>query len=63
VTRSDHSGGPSIGAVEGDGAEAGSLFLEAARLYKFQAGWTVVLLAVGQWAWRRSRQRITIQGG
>ncbi|MET0620054.1 MAG: ABC-2 family transporter protein [Thermoanaerobaculia bacterium] len=36
---------------------------EAAKLLGLQAGWTIVLLAVGQWAWRRSRQRITIQGG
>jgi ABC-2 type transport system permease protein len=37
--------------------------LEAAELLGLQAGWTVVLLGVGQWAWRRSRRRITIQGG
>ncbi len=37
--------------------------LEAGRLLALQAGWTVALLALGQWAWRRSRQRITIQGG
>ena len=37
--------------------------LEAAKLLGLQAGWTIVLLTVGQWAWRRSRQRITIQGG
>lgn len=36
---------------------------EAARLLALQAGWTLVLLALGQFAWRRSRQRITIQGG
>jgi len=36
---------------------------EAARLLLLQAGWTVVLLALGQWVWRRSRHRITIQGG
>jgi ABC-2 type transport system permease protein len=35
----------------------------AAGLLGLQAGWTVLLLAVGQWAWRRSRRRITIQGG
>jgi len=28
-----------------------------------QAGWTLVLLGIGQWAWRRSQRRITIQGG
>jgi ABC-2 type transport system permease protein len=37
--------------------------LQAAELLGLQAGWTVLLLGVGQWAWRRSRQRITIQGG
>jgi ABC-2 type transport system permease protein len=36
---------------------------EAARLLLLQAGWTVVLLALGQSVWRRSRHRITIQGG
>lgn len=36
---------------------------EAARLLALQAGWTLALLALGQLAWRRSRQRITIQGG
>jgi ABC-2 type transport system permease protein len=36
---------------------------EAARLLALQAGWTVALLALGQWAWRRSQTRITIQGG
>lgn len=35
----------------------------AAALLLAQAGWTVALLALGQWAWRRSRHRITIQGG
>jgi ABC-2 type transport system permease protein len=35
----------------------------AARLLALQAGWTVALLVIGQWAWRKSRQRITIQGG
>jgi ABC-2 type transport system permease protein len=35
----------------------------AAGLLLAQAGWTVALLALGQWAWRRSRHRITIQGG
>lgn len=37
--------------------------LEAARLLALQAGWTIALLALGQWAWRRSQRRITIQGG
>lgn len=37
--------------------------LEAGRLLALQAGWTLALLALGQWSWRRSRQRITIQGG
>ena len=37
--------------------------LEALRLLALQAGWTAVLLGVGQWAWRKSRLRITIQGG
>ena len=32
-------------------------------LLALQAGWTVGLLALGQYAWRRSRRRITIQGG
>jgi ABC-2 type transport system permease protein len=36
---------------------------EAGRLLLLQAGWTVVLLALGQYVWRRSRHRITIQGG
>ncbi len=36
---------------------------EAGRLLALQAGWTLALLALGQWAWQRSRQRITIQGG
>jgi len=37
--------------------------MEAARLIAMQAAWTVALIALGQWAWRRSRMRITIQGG
>ncbi len=36
---------------------------EAARLLTLQAGWTLLLLGLGQIAWRNSRQRITIQGG
>jgi ABC-2 type transport system permease protein len=36
---------------------------EAARLLLLQTAWTVVLLALGQVIWRRSRHRITIQGG
>lgn len=36
---------------------------EAARLLALQTGWTLALLALGQLAWRRSRHRITIQGG
>ena len=36
---------------------------EAARLLSLQAGWTTLLLLLGQVAWRGSRQRITIQGG
>jgi ABC-2 type transport system permease protein len=36
---------------------------EAVRLLALQAGWTLVLLALGRWAWRRSQERITIQGG
>ncbi|MFN2385298.1 MAG: ABC transporter permease [Thermoanaerobaculia bacterium] len=36
---------------------------EALRLLTLQAGWTGLLLLLGQVAWRRSRQRITIQGG
>jgi ABC-2 type transport system permease protein len=35
----------------------------AARLLLEQAGWTVALIVAGQWAWSRSRHRITIQGG
>jgi ABC-2 type transport system permease protein len=35
----------------------------AARLLVMQAGWTVALMALGQWIWVRSRHRITIQGG
>ena len=37
--------------------------LKAAGLLALQGGWTLALLAIGQIAWRRSRQRITIQGG
>jgi len=37
--------------------------LEAAGLLALQAGWTLALLALGQLAWRHSRDRITIQGG
>ena len=36
---------------------------EALRLLALQAGWTLALLALGQYAWRKSRRRITIQGG
>ncbi|HEU4464005.1 MAG TPA: ABC transporter permease, partial [Gemmatimonadota bacterium] len=36
---------------------------EALRLLSLQAGWTGLLLLLGQVAWRQSRQRITIQGG
>jgi ABC-2 type transport system permease protein len=35
----------------------------AAKLLALQAGWTAALIALGQRAWRRSRNRITIQGG
>ncbi len=35
----------------------------AAALLALQAGWTLALLALGQFAWRRSQERITIQGG
>jgi ABC-2 type transport system permease protein len=35
----------------------------AARLLALQAGWTLVLLVAGQLLWRKSRARITIQGG
>jgi viologen exporter family transport system permease protein len=37
--------------------------LAAARLLALQAAWTLALLAAGQLAWRKSRSRITIQGG
>ena len=37
--------------------------LAAARLLALQAGWTLALLAAGQFLWRNSRARITIQGG
>jgi ABC-2 type transport system permease protein len=37
--------------------------LEAAKLLALQAGWTVVLIAIGHWAWKQSQRRITIQGG
>lgn len=37
--------------------------LEAARLLALQTAWTLALLVLGQLAWRRSRDRITIQGG
>ena len=36
---------------------------DAARMLALQAGWTLVLLAAGQLLWRKSRTRITIQGG
>ena len=36
---------------------------QAARLLALQAGWTLVLLWIGHWAWKRSQTRITIQGG
>ncbi|HEX7253658.1 MAG TPA: ABC-2 family transporter protein, partial [Thermoanaerobaculia bacterium] len=36
---------------------------DAAKLLALQAGWTAALIALGQRAWRRSRNRITIQGG
>jgi viologen exporter family transport system permease protein len=35
----------------------------AVGLLALQAAWTLALLAAGHVAWRRSRQRITIQGG
>ncbi len=35
----------------------------AARMLLLQAAWTLALLAAGQFVWRRSRARITIQGG
>jgi ABC-2 type transport system permease protein len=37
--------------------------LEAAKLLALQAGWTLALLALGHWAWKRSQRRLTIQGG
>ena len=37
--------------------------LPAARSLLLQAAWTAGLLAWGQFEWRRSRNRITIQGG
>lgn len=36
---------------------------EAGKLLALQAGWAAALLAAGQLAWRRSRSRITTQGG
>ncbi len=35
----------------------------ALRLLALQAGWTIVLLGLGQVVWRKSMSRITIQGG
>ena len=35
----------------------------AVRLLALQAGWTIALLVAGQYLWRKSRTRITIQGG
>jgi ABC-2 type transport system permease protein len=35
----------------------------AVRLLALQAGWTIALLGAGQYLWRKSRTRITIQGG
>jgi ABC-2 type transport system permease protein len=37
--------------------------MAAARMLGLQAAWTLALLAAGQFAWRRSRAKITIQGG
>lgn len=37
--------------------------VEAAQLLFGQAAWTAALLVLGQIVWRRSRHRITIQGG
>jgi ABC-2 type transport system permease protein len=37
--------------------------MAATRMLGLQAAWTLVLLALGQFVWQRSRQRITIQGG
>jgi len=37
--------------------------LAAARLLGLQAAWTILLLGAGQMLWRKSRARITIQGG
>ena len=37
--------------------------LDAVKLLALQVGWTVALAVAGQWAWRASRRRITIQGG
>ena len=37
--------------------------LAAVKLLALQVGWTTGLLALGAVAWRRSRSRITIQGG
>lgn len=36
---------------------------DAVRLLGLQIAWTLLLLVLGQVAWSRSRQRITIQGG
>jgi ABC-2 type transport system permease protein len=43
-----------LGKVSGAGA---------ARLLAMQAAWAAGLLLLGRWGWRRSRRRITIQGG
>jgi ABC-2 type transport system permease protein len=37
--------------------------MAAARMLGLQAAWTLALLAAGQFLWRKSRARITIQGG
>ena len=36
---------------------------EAARILAVQAGWTVVLTALGVWMWNRHQKRIVLQGG
>ncbi len=36
---------------------------EASRILAVQAGWTVVLTALGVWMWNRHQKRIVLQGG
>ena len=36
---------------------------EAGRILAIQAGWTVILIGIGAYLWRRNQRRLIIQGG